>query len=335
MGGRRLDAGPGVDALEEAIDLIRALWDADERGGVQVDGQLLPAGAAPSAGPAPAHRVGIWIGAYKPRMLALTGRQGRRLAAEPVRTWRPATSRPATRAIDEAAVRPGRDPAAIRRLLNLSPPEGPLDRAAGRSWPAGARGRHRHLHRDGRRPRHARRRSPTEVAPAVRELAACASDAASPAEPRRAGADARRRPSDRAAPTSEYARLGVTPDPRRRHAPDRRARPGTSRPARTGRRPARTSTYTRRGRAVGQHLIDVHDMLRGELTELRDVVAQVRDGALGAGDARSALNEMALRQNDWTLGAFCARYCARSRSTTGSRTTPSSRTSAHDARSSP
>jgi hypothetical protein len=28
-----------------------------------------------------------------------------------------------------------------------------------------------------------------------------------------------------------------------------------------------------------------------------------------AGDARAALNEMALRQNDWTLGAVCARYC--------------------------
>jgi hemerythrin-like domain-containing protein len=27
------------------------------------------------------------------------------------------------------------------------------------------------------------------------------------------------------------------------------------------------------------------------------------------GDARAALNEMALRQNDWAFGAFCARYC--------------------------
>ena len=45
------------------------------------------------------------------------------------------------------------------------------------------------------------------------------------------------------------------------------------------------------------------------MTELRRVVAQVRDGAMNAGDARSALNEMALRQNDWTLGAFCSRYC--------------------------
>jgi hypothetical protein len=68
-------------------------------------------------------------------------------------------------------------------------------------------------------------------------------------------------------------------------------------------------TYSRRGRLVGQHLIDVHDMLRTELGELREILAQVRDGALSAGDARSALNDMALRQNDWTLGAFCSRYC--------------------------
>ncbi|HEY0617222.1 MAG TPA: LLM class flavin-dependent oxidoreductase, partial [Kribbella sp.] len=39
-------------------------------------------------------------------------------------------------------------------------------------------------------------------------------------------------------------------------------------------------------------------------------VRQVRDEAMPAGDARAALNEMALRQNDWTLGAFCARYCS-------------------------
>jgi hypothetical protein len=39
------------------------------------------------------------------------------------------------------------------------------------------------------------------------------------------------------------------------------------------------------------------------------VVAQVRTVSLSAGEARSALNEMAMRQNDWTLGAFCARYC--------------------------
>jgi hypothetical protein len=39
-------------------------------------------------------------------------------------------------------------------------------------------------------------------------------------------------------------------------------------------------------------------MLRRELSELRQLVEQVREGALAAGDARSALNEMAMRQND-------------------------------------
>jgi hemerythrin-like domain-containing protein len=69
-------------------------------------------------------------------------------------------------------------------------------------------------------------------------------------------------------------------------------------------------TYTEQGRRVSKQLIDVHDVLRGELTELRDILRQVRDEAMPAGDARAALNEMALRQNDWTLGAFCARYCS-------------------------
>ena len=50
-------------------------------------------------------------------------------------------------------------------------------------------------------------------------------------------------------------------------------------------------------------------MLRQELSELRDILHQVRDGGMHAADARGALNEMALRQNDWTLGTICSRYC--------------------------
>ncbi|MGA7396863.1 MAG: hemerythrin domain-containing protein [Solirubrobacterales bacterium] len=45
------------------------------------------------------------------------------------------------------------------------------------------------------------------------------------------------------------------------------------------------------------------------MTELRNVVEQVKAGKVSAGAARSALNDMAMRQNDWTLGAFCSRYC--------------------------
>ncbi len=73
--------------------------------------------------------------------------------------------------------------------------------------------------------------------------------------------------------------------------------------------PGEDVTYTEQGREVGQHLVDVHDMLRRELGELREVVAQVRSGASTPGEGRDALNEMAMRQNDWTTGAFCSRYC--------------------------
>jgi hypothetical protein len=67
--------------------------------------------------------------------------------------------------------------------------------------------------------------------------------------------------------------------------------------------------YTDQGRRVAKQLIEVHDILRGELSDLRAILRQVRDEAIRAGDARAALHEMALRQNDWTLGAFCASYC--------------------------
>ncbi len=64
-----------------------------------------------------------------------------------------------------------------------------------------------------------------------------------------------------------------------------------------------------RGAAAGQHLVDVHDHYRQELTRLRDVLEQVRVGALGAGAARSELNDMAVRANTWVLGSVCQSYC--------------------------
>jgi hypothetical protein len=107
---------------------------------------------------------------------------------------------------------------------------------------------------------------------------------------------------------SDYDRLGVLP------TPDDGTRLSATAPWDEATRPRRRASgpdviYTDLGRQVGQHLIDVHDMLRSELRQLRQLLAEVRAGALGAGQARAALNEMALRQNDWTLGAFCSRYC--------------------------
>ena len=73
MGGRRLAPGQAVEALEEAIAIIRQTWDTDVRGGVRVDGEYYRV-VGTKRGPAPAHDIGIWVGAYKPRMLRLIGR---------------------------------------------------------------------------------------------------------------------------------------------------------------------------------------------------------------------------------------------------------------------
>jgi alkanesulfonate monooxygenase SsuD/methylene tetrahydromethanopterin reductase-like flavin-dependent oxidoreductase (luciferase family) len=73
MGGPRRTPGESIEALEEAITIIRALWDTSQRGGVFVRGKHYQVAGA-KRGPAPAHPIGIWIGAYKPRILKLTGR---------------------------------------------------------------------------------------------------------------------------------------------------------------------------------------------------------------------------------------------------------------------
>ena len=62
-------------------------------------------------------------------------------------------------------------------------------------------------------------------------------------------------------------------------------------------------------RANGQHLVDVHDHLRGELARLRDLVEQVAAGTIDAALARSHIHTMTMRQNNWSLGAYCESYC--------------------------
>jgi hemerythrin-like domain-containing protein len=67
--------------------------------------------------------------------------------------------------------------------------------------------------------------------------------------------------------------------------------------------------YTAREQATSQHLVDVHDHLRQELAQIRDLVDQVAAGTTGIAKARSQLNEMTMRQNNWTLGTYCESYC--------------------------
>ena len=117
MGGTRLTPGQAVTALEEAIDLIRELWDTSERRGVFTDGKHHRVRGA-KRGPRPAHDIPIWIGAYKPRMLSLTGRKGDGWLPS-LAYLQPGDLSRGNAAIDEAASSVGRDPREIRRLLNV------------------------------------------------------------------------------------------------------------------------------------------------------------------------------------------------------------------------
>jgi alkanesulfonate monooxygenase SsuD/methylene tetrahydromethanopterin reductase-like flavin-dependent oxidoreductase (luciferase family) len=113
IGGPMLTRGESVEALD-AIQVVRLMWSG--RRGARFEGKHYQL-AGVHTGPAPAHPIGIWLGAYKPRMLGLVGR-----AAD---GWVPSLgyAQPAdllegNRRIDEAAAAAGRDPRSIRRILN-------------------------------------------------------------------------------------------------------------------------------------------------------------------------------------------------------------------------
>jgi FAD/FMN-containing dehydrogenase len=117
MGGRKLTPGQGVDALGEAIDVIRAIWATDDRSPLRVSGEYYRLNGA-KRGPAPAHDIPIWIGARKPRMLRLTGSKGDGWL--PSLMWLESGDYAAGNAIiDAAATEAGRDPREVRRLLNI------------------------------------------------------------------------------------------------------------------------------------------------------------------------------------------------------------------------
>jgi alkanesulfonate monooxygenase SsuD/methylene tetrahydromethanopterin reductase-like flavin-dependent oxidoreductase (luciferase family) len=115
FGGPRRTPGEAVEALDEAIDVLRLLW-SEERS-VSFEGKYYRLNDA-RPGPRPAHPISIWVGAFKPRMLRLVGRKAD--------GWLPSLgvlSRDELRAgheqIDAAAEKAGRDPASIRRIINV------------------------------------------------------------------------------------------------------------------------------------------------------------------------------------------------------------------------
>ncbi len=266
MGGERLTAGQAVSALEAALPVIRGAWTDD--------------------GPQPLHDIEIWLGAYKPRMLALTGR----LADG----WLPSMGYadlgdlgPLNAAIDAAAVDAGRDPVEIRRLYNLL---GSLSAEEIASLALEQGMSTFILAADDEA---AVRRFAEETAPAVRELVDRARSGAPTPAPRPVSVDGEP--------------FGVVPTPEGPRLSDRELWDESSRPV--GPAPNPDARYRPDQQAAGQHLIDVHDHLRGELERLRELVAQLAAGDVDPRHVRSFLNRMTIRQNNWTLGVYCASYC--------------------------
>lgn len=307
-GGPRRSPGEAVDALTEAIEVIRGVWAG---GRVDVDGTHYQVKGF-KAGPTPAHDIPLWLGAYKPRMLRLTGRLAD--AWVPSMGYADPPALPELNAaIDAAAIAAGRDPREIRRLYNVFGSFGAgggFLRGSVADWVEQLTGLVVETGMStfilGTDDTDTLARFAHEVAPAVRQ------------EVRRHREGASRAADEAARPAFELPRdaavdggdaigavRGPTGDDGTRLTGDlewdESARPTLDETDHSG--------YTARQLANPHHLVDIHDHLRAELSRVRDVVAQVRQGQLSVGQARSIINTMAMRQNNWTLGAFCESYC--------------------------
>jgi alkanesulfonate monooxygenase SsuD/methylene tetrahydromethanopterin reductase-like flavin-dependent oxidoreductase (luciferase family) len=123
VGGPELSPGAKIDGLAEAIQIIRGAWTGSA---YSQDGRHYSVRDLEMQ-PRPGHPVPIWLGAFGPRALAVTGRLADGWI--PSLGYRPTEEFPAMRRrIDEAALAAGRRPDEIRGILNLNLS---LDPAAG------------------------------------------------------------------------------------------------------------------------------------------------------------------------------------------------------------
>jgi luciferase-like monooxygenase/hemerythrin HHE cation binding domain-containing protein len=297
-GGVRRTPKESVDALVEAIGLLREFWAG---GTLRFTGEHYQAKGL-HAGPVPAHPIPIWIGAYGPRMVRVTGELADGWVPSMGYADPPALPDLSAR-LDEAAVAAGRGPEEVRRIYNVfgrfgtgsgflnGTPKDWTEQLAGLSLEQGFG-----TYILGTDDTDTIRRFADEVAPAVRELVT--SERGRPAQERPA-------PVRRGEPAAGALTVRSTPDSGERLtgelAWDEAARPTHEQPG--------DATYTPAQQAHAQHLVDIHDGLRAELMQVRDIVDQVRRGQLTVGGARSVINTMTMRQNNWTLGAYCESYC--------------------------
>ena len=320
MGGPRRGPREAVDALVEAIEVVRALWAPGRTPRIAGEHYTL-AGAKP--GPFPVHPIGIWLGAYGPRMLELTGRTADGWL--PSQGYAPPEKLSDLGArVDEAAASAGRDPAAVRRVYNIEGRFGSgrdflqgtvddwVEQLAALALTEGISG---FLLAADPGSARALQTYAQEVAPAVRDVVDHERGGRFGADP---AAPAAATPVVSAAETASTAvsasgavtATGLSVTPTQDDGTRLSAEPPwdeSLRPAPLPVEPGRA--YTPSGETDAGHLVAIHDHLRAELAQLRDLVGQVVLGNRDVGEARSLISTMTMRQNSWTLGTFCETYC--------------------------
>lgn len=118
MGGPQRTAGESVEALSEAIDIIRGMLDTGSDRPLFFNGKHYHIKGA-QRGPIPAHDIPIWLGALKPRMLRLIGQKADGWVPS-LPYLKPGELQAGNKIIDEAARKAGRDPREIRRIVNIA-----------------------------------------------------------------------------------------------------------------------------------------------------------------------------------------------------------------------
>ena len=112
LGVARLAPAAALDALAEAVSVLRTLWQPGE---ARLPGSTVDV----RTGPGPTHPINIWIGSQGPKSLRLTGRLADGWAA-PIPSYVPYEQWPGCNAtIDEAARAAGRDPSEVLRMAQL------------------------------------------------------------------------------------------------------------------------------------------------------------------------------------------------------------------------
>jgi alkanesulfonate monooxygenase SsuD/methylene tetrahydromethanopterin reductase-like flavin-dependent oxidoreductase (luciferase family) len=114
FGGPRRSPGEALEALAEAVEVIRKVWSGERN--LRFEGRHYRL-AGVHSGPVPAHPIGIWLGVYGPRALRLAGRVADGWVPSFQGELRPLLDMAAR--LDDGAAAAGREPGEIRRLLNV------------------------------------------------------------------------------------------------------------------------------------------------------------------------------------------------------------------------